>query len=103
MRRFINITGACLEVDLQDSLVVAFLEGILKEEDHLGTLDEPFLVDTPTFLVVGLLDIREVAFLVGILTFLEEGLPDIREVAFLEGILTFLEEGLLGILPFNTC
>ena len=96
MRKFINITGACQEVDLRDSLVVAFLEGILKEEDHLGTLDEPSLVDNPTFLVVGLLDIPEVAFL-------EEGLPDIREVAFLEGILTFLEEGLLGILPFNTC
>jgi len=75
--------GACLEVDLRGNLVVAFPVGILKEEVLLGTLVEPFLVDSPTFLEVGLLDIREVAFLVD--------------------TLAFPEEGLLGILPSSTC
>ena len=83
--------GAYLGVDLRGSLEVAFLVGILREEDLLGTLVKPFPVDIPTFLVVGHLDILEEASLVGILTF--------QVVASLVDTLAFMEEGL----PFSTC
>lgn len=92
MIRFINIKGAYLGEDLQGSQVAAFLEGILKEEDLLGILDGAFLADIPTFLVVDLLDIHEVAYRVASLV-----------ASSLEGILAFLEEVLPGILPFSTC